>query len=203
MRLYRPFISILAPQSRENPSLPYLILSPGSSVTACARMSRVFKTKKTKPQIGLGSHDEQLDRERAVQLVSIEGAMNLEASLQQLVEDSKIIREFSMLREQIRSHVISFFGGNNLEEGRAEIDTLVREQIKEVTRENATTFTNMLLNSKSRATGLRILLAKTLIEDIGFFGDPQRTLLSPAAVALMSLFESKKFHHMSPECKVL
>ena len=189
----------------DNPSSLDLIIAPGCSVTAWARMSQFFKIKKKTPEIGLSSHggESDRDREETAQPVSIEGAMNLEASLQQPVEDSKIIREYSMLREQIRSHAISFYHRNNLEESRADIETLVREQIKEITREDATTITNMLLGSKSRATGLRILLARILIKDISFFGDTQNTLLSPAAVALMSLFESRKFNHPSQECKIL
>ena len=96
------------------------------------------------------------------------------------------------LRTHIEAHTTAFYHKDKVAVGRAELKKHVESKILKNTREDATALTTILLEPKSRRTGIRIVIARTLFASIDFFGDPQQTLLVPTAVSLMSAFASKE-----------
>lgn len=137
--------------------------------------------------------------ERTGPPVSDEGAMNLEAHLQQPVEDGTVMRELITLRSHIEAHTTTFYHRKNVAVNRAELDKHIQDKILKNATGDATAITNILIEPRSRVTGIRIIIARILFASIDFFGDPQQTLLSPDAVSLMSAFRLKERSDESQE----
>ena len=152
-------------------------------------------TPETRPMLPKASSNP----EKTGQLVSVEGAMNLEAYLQQPVEDGIIMKYLVTLRIHIESHTMDFYHRDVVPVNGAELGKNIEERILTNTTEDAAALASILLEPRSRATGIRCVIARILFASIDFFGDPQQTLLSPTAVSLMSSFRSKKNSDESQE----
>ena len=137
--------------------------------------------------------------------VSFESALNLEAHLQQPVEDGKVKTELTILQNYIDAHTttMSFYLKDQCPVNVAELRKHVKDKVLRNTTEDAAALTSILLEQQSRATGIRIVIARILLDNIDFFGDPQQTLLSPAAISLMSTFKLKECPDESQESKDL
>lgn len=144
---------------------------------------------KTRPTSPVDSSNSP-DLKRTEQLVSVESAMNLEAHFQQPIEDSKVMKDLITLRSYIASHTTTHYHENDVVVDRAELEKHIEDMTPKNTTDT-TALTNILLESRSRQAGIRIIIARTLFASIDFFGDPRKTLLSPAAVSLMSEFRLK------------
>ena len=129
--------------------------------------------------------------------------MTVEVHLPQPVEDSTIVKELITLRSHIEAHTTSFYRKDHVAVSGAELKAHLGECVLKNTAENAngnaTALASILLESRSRTTGIRIVIARILFATIDFFGDPQQTLLSPAAISLMAAFRSKEYPDESQE----
>lgn len=135
----------------------------------------------------------------AGQLVTSEAAMKLEAHLQQPVEDSTILKDLITLRSHIEAHTTSFYHKDHVAVNGTELKRHLDDKIPKSAAGNATALASILLEPRSRATGIRVVIARILFACIDFCGDPQQTLLSPAAVSLVSAFRPKERSEESQE----
>lgn len=120
-----------------------------------------------------------------------ESSMDLEGYLQQPVEDATIVRELVQLRVYIESHTSKFY---HLEPApdKLTVDILKLRFQKEAFEDGLTKAAAIaaarLIEPESRPAGIKIAIARTILANIAFLGDPDRTLLSSEALALMSTF---------------
>ena len=127
--------------------------------------------------------------------------MNLEARLQQPIEDDVIINEMIQLQTRIESHTNNFYHKDDVRVNHAELQTCIEDRVLPKTPEKVLELSNLLLESKSRAVGIRIAISRILFASIDFFGDCRHTLLLPDAVSLISASESKGGSDEAQECE--
>jgi hypothetical protein len=161
------------------------------------------RSKKNTPKNGPSSPQNASISNGEGSFVSREAAMTVEVHLPQPVEDSTIVKELITLRSHIEAHTTSFYRKDHVAVSGAELKAHLGECVLKNTAENAngnaTALASILLESRSRTTGIRIVIARILFATIDFFGDPQQTLLSPAAISLMAAFRSKEYPDESQE----
>ena len=141
------------------------------------------------------------DQESKPQRVSLESAMNLEAYLQQPMEDDIIVKELIQLETRIESYSNDYHHKNEVKTRTAELRASVEIAIAHRAPEKVDEFVSLLIEPRSRAAGIRIMVGRILFERIRFCGDHRNTLLPPAVISLTSAFKFKAHPEEAQECE--
>jgi len=126
--------------------------------------------------------------------VSREASKDLEHYLPQPVEDATIIKDLVSLRGFIESHVLDFYHTRPVKVKVDRVRAHLQKRIMRACSDDETTAVACgLVEPESRKTSIRAVIARVMLADIDFCGDPNFTLLSLISrdtTSLMSAFKS-------------
>ena len=165
-------------------------------------MASLAESKRDPPRTGQTLLEDPLDSHGEPRYMSLESATNLEAHLQQPLEDDKIINELIMLQTRIENHTATFYHKDDVNVSKSDLDKHTAKKSIPDAKNDATALLSLLVEPSSRATAIRIILARKIFSSIDFSGDSEQTLLPPAAVSLMSAFSISKDSDSYRECKL-
>ncbi|KAK0511049.1 hypothetical protein JMJ35_006601 [Cladonia borealis] len=121
-----------------------------------------------------------------------DASLDLEASLHQPAEDNSIVADFTSLRGYIESHTLEFYHSEPVQIDVVELRFELEEILPSVPVASIETLARVLLQPESRPAGIRAIIAHMLFASIDFYGDSERTILPPLAIAHMSTFNKSR-----------
>ena len=124
-------------------------------------------------------------------LISSEGSLDLEAHLQQPIEDATIMRDLRTLRAYIEIHVDKFYHSEALNVTVDDLIIDISERPFNNSEDVAVKLASLLVEPEFRGAGIRTLIARTIFASISFLGNHHDTVLCPEAVKLVSTFEKQ------------